>query len=93
MVDNDTNSLALDALVGMAYINARKSKFEQALELLTLVNNHNASSFAIKQKATQLWDELVTELPIETVTKAEKVGLALDLRETAVSLLANPPDL
>ncbi|MCP4421482.1 MAG: XRE family transcriptional regulator [Chloroflexi bacterium] len=77
----------LDALVGMAHVKAHNGQFSRALELLALVQQHSASSYEIKEKARQLWEELTAELPPELIAKAETRGRELELWETAEVLL------
>ncbi len=78
----------LDALVGIAHLQALSGKFERALELLNLVQNDTGRDWEIKEKVRRLRDELVAELPPELVAEAEARGRELDLWETAEALLA-----
>jgi tRNA A-37 threonylcarbamoyl transferase component Bud32 len=89
MLDKHLKPLGLDALVGLAHLQARSGQIDQALELLALVQNHASSSFEIREKALVLWEELVAELPAAIIAKAEARGKALDLFAVVKSLLAN----
>ena len=92
MVKHDAKPAGLDALVGIAYLQAQAGQLERALELLALVQHHPASNYELKKKAGKLWDELAAEVSPEVVAEAEARGRLLDLGETAEGLLAEGDD-
>lgn len=61
--------------------------------LLTLVKTHPSTYYESQEKARQLWEELVEELPAELIAKAEARGREMDLFETAESLLSKDTEL
>ena len=87
MIDDGGKPTGLDALVGLAHVQAQTGQLRQALMWLVLVQHHHASMYEIKEKARQLWEELTAKLPAEIIAEAESQGRELDLRDTAVSLL------
>lgn len=93
MVVSHTRPLGLHALVGMAHLHARAGDMRRALQLLALVRHHHACTFEAKEKAKELWIELVAELPEEVVTEAERTGQTLDLFAVVKALLANDDDV
>jgi hypothetical protein len=54
--------LALDALIGLAHLEARAGQAEQALELALCVSYHPASTQEAKERAGQLCAELAAQL-------------------------------
>jgi tetratricopeptide (TPR) repeat protein len=92
MRDSGAKPVGLDALVGMAHLQAQSGQFRQALECLTLVRHHPASDWEIKEKVRKLWEELVAELSPQLVSEAEARGREMDLYETAESLVAESGD-
>jgi len=63
--------IALEALVGLASLQAKQGDREQALELLLIVLNHPASYQASKDRATRLRTELEAQLPRPQVEVAQ----------------------
>ncbi|HSB00220.1 MAG TPA: hypothetical protein VLE49_06190, partial [Anaerolineales bacterium] len=62
--------VALEALVGIASLQAKRGESEQALQLLLIVLNHPASIQETKDRATRLRAELEAQLAqsqIETI--------------------------
>jgi hypothetical protein len=72
--------LALDALIGLAYLQARSGEDEQALEMLLCVSHHTASTQDAKDRADNLRAELegqLTPAQIEEVSAQVKTFEAL----------------
>jgi len=61
-VEVRASSLALDALVGLAYLQARAGEAEQALEFSICVSHHTASTHETKGRAEYLRGELEGQL-------------------------------
>jgi tetratricopeptide (TPR) repeat protein len=80
-IANETRGawVALEALVGIANVQAKRGEREQALELLLIVLNHPASIQETKDRAARLRAELeaqLTQSQIETIqTRAEEKTL------------------
>jgi tetratricopeptide (TPR) repeat protein len=69
-VEAQATSLALDALTGLAHLQALAGQAEQALELIMRVLRHSASTQEAKDRAEKLREQLETQLApqqIETV--------------------------
>lgn len=88
MLNSKNKRAGTEAIAGMAYVKAQSGQLNQALTLAALAKAHPSSVFRVKQKARKLWDELAAELPDAVVVEAEARGKALDLFETAESLLS-----
>ncbi len=83
--------VALNTLVGWAmWLSADApvdAAQERAIELLTLVLHHPASEQETKDRATQLFDELKSNLPPESVAAAQERGKAKMLNTVLMELL------
>jgi tetratricopeptide (TPR) repeat protein len=79
-VEAQATSLALDALTGLAHLQARADRAEQALELLTYVLSHSASTQEAKDRAGQLRAQLETRLRPEQIkaTQARTQAKSVD---------------
>jgi len=66
-VEVQATSLALDALTGLAHLQARAGEAEHALELLMRVLSHSASTQEAKDRAGQLRAQLETQLTPEQI--------------------------
>ena len=86
MLDTDSKPVGLDALVGIAHLESQAGRVSRALELLTLVKHHSASTYETREKASKMWDELAAELSPDVVAEAEVRGRELNLWETAMEL-------
>jgi tetratricopeptide (TPR) repeat protein len=77
--------LALNALVGMAYLAARTGQIEQALTLSICVSCHPASTQEAKDRAEQLSAELETQLTLQRLeaiqARAQSRSLEVTVRE------------
>jgi tetratricopeptide (TPR) repeat protein len=88
-ITNETQGawVALEALVGIASVQAKRGNCEQALELLLLVLNHPASIQETKDRAAHLRTELEGELtPLQIESIKVHVG-ELSLESVVNSLL------
>ncbi|MFK7802036.1 MAG: hypothetical protein AB8G95_10415, partial [Anaerolineae bacterium] len=83
MLDNGDKPFGLDALLGLACIQANKGRIDYALEQCALVRFHPSSHFEIKMKAHRLWIEHGAASSSETRANAERIGKELDLLATA----------
>jgi tetratricopeptide (TPR) repeat protein len=79
--------LELDVLVGMATLFTKKTKKEQALELLSLVLKHPASDKETKDDAERLLGELKAEIPAQRFAKIQKLGRSRKLEEVVDEIL------
>ena len=79
--------IALDVCRGVAQLLTQAGETERAVELATLAEQHEASTFETKEKARQLLAELEDQLPPATVRTARAKGQALDWQETAKRLI------
>lgn len=77
---------ALDALAGLAAVQAQSGALAQALEFLTLVLTHPATSQETKDRVAGLQAELVAELPPAVVEAVLARGQARDLWATMAEL-------
>lgn len=80
--------IALDVSVGVAQLLARAGDVERTVELLTLAEQHEASTFETKEKARQLLTKLADQLPPGTAQAAVARGKMLDWQLTATRLIA-----
>jgi hypothetical protein len=80
--------LALDALIGLAYLAARQGQAEQALEISICVSCHPASTQEAKDRAEQLDAELEAELPPQQITALLANAQALAFEKIVEQLLA-----
>jgi tetratricopeptide (TPR) repeat protein len=69
----------LEALLGIAHLEAAEGNPEEALALLGLIQNHPTVDSAIKTLAEVLVDELKSELSEETISAGLDYGRSLDL--------------
>ena len=65
---------------------AQAGEVSRALELLTLVKHHSASTYEIREKAHKMWGELAAELSPDVIAETKARGMALDLWKTAEEL-------
>jgi tetratricopeptide (TPR) repeat protein len=80
--------IALEVGVGVARLRVQAGELEQAIELLTLVEQHEASTFETRKRARQLLAELMNQLPPETTQAAQARGQTQELWAAAQALLA-----
>ncbi len=78
---------ALHTLLSIANLLAAVGEKEQALEVASLVEHHQASWQWARNRAALLVAELEAELPAEVVAAAQARGRARDLEATAAELL------
>jgi tetratricopeptide (TPR) repeat protein len=76
--------IALEVCLGMGRLLAQAGEAEQAIELLALAEQHEASTFETRQMARQSLAEVVERLP---AAASQTQGRALDLWETVHNLL------
>jgi tetratricopeptide (TPR) repeat protein len=79
--------IALDVCVGAAQLLAQAGDVERAVELLTLAEQHEASTFETKRQAWQLLAELMDGLPAEAMGAAQVQGRTLDWQTAARRLI------
>ncbi len=79
--------VALDALVGVAILRARKGDFERALEILSVVLNHPSSSHDTLNRATNLRTEVEGRLTAGQVQSAMTRVASKTLEEVALDVL------
>ncbi|HXV96976.1 MAG TPA: tetratricopeptide repeat protein, partial [Anaerolineae bacterium] len=72
--------VALDVFIGVAGLLAQRQKTHKAVELLSLVKDHPASTHETREKANQL---LTTSLPASTIAAIQAPGQILDWQTTA----------
>ncbi|MBV7339910.1 tetratricopeptide repeat protein, partial [Chloroflexi bacterium TSY] len=73
---------ALDVLVGLAETWVQQNEGERALALLTLVLHQSASRKHTAERAAQLQEKLVTDLPPDRVTAAQAQTNAMTIEAT-----------
>lgn len=81
--------LALDALIGLAYLAARAGQAEQALELSICVSCHSASTQEAKDRAGQLGLELEAQLTPQEI-EAVQARVQVKSFEALVAGLFDP---
>jgi hypothetical protein len=72
-------TLALDAVIGLALLQARAGKAEEALELSYYVLTHTASAQPAKERAAALILEAESQLALEQAQAARERSLNLSL--------------
>jgi tetratricopeptide (TPR) repeat protein len=82
--------LALDALIGLAYLAARAGQAEQALALSSCVSCHPASTQEAKDQAAQLGADLEAQLTTEQLEAVQARAQAKSLEVTVRELLNAP---
>jgi tetratricopeptide (TPR) repeat protein len=82
--------LALDALMGLAYLAARTDQAEQALELSICVSCHPASTQEAKDRAEQLGVELEPQMTAQQLEIAQARARTKSLEATVRELLNTP---
>jgi cytochrome c553 len=82
--------LALDALMGLAYLAARTGQAEQALELSICVSCHPASTQEAKDRAEQLGVELEPQMTAQQLEIAQARAQTKSLEATVRELLNTP---
>jgi hypothetical protein len=80
--------VALDVCVGIARLLALGRKTEQAVALLMLAKQHEASTFETRKNARQLLTELIDQLQPEMAGAAQTRGRSVELWAEARLLLA-----
>jgi predicted ATPase len=78
--------LALDALVGLAALQARAGQAEQALAVALLVSHHPAGAAETKERANQLCAELEGRFTPEQVAKVERQARTTTIEKLAGEL-------
>jgi predicted ATPase len=79
--------IALDVSVDVSPHLARTGEMEQAVELLALAEQHEASTFETRRKARQFLTEWRDKLPPETTEAAQARGRTLDWQAAARRLI------
>jgi predicted ATPase/DNA-binding SARP family transcriptional activator len=79
--------IALDICVGVAQLQAQAGETERAIELLTLVAHHAASTFATKEKARQRLATMLDQMSPEATQVARSSGRKRDLWAVVQELL------
>jgi predicted ATPase len=88
--------IALDICVGAAQLLAQAGGVEQAIELLILAEQHEASTFETREKARQRLAELMNQAPseaAEATTAPSEVVVRIQKREKARDLWAITQEL
>jgi predicted ATPase/DNA-binding SARP family transcriptional activator len=87
--------LALDICRSVAQLLAQTEEIEQAVELLALVEQHEASTFETRKKARQFLAALTDQLPAEMAGAAQARGQTRDVWGATQDLLVEflSPDL
>jgi tetratricopeptide (TPR) repeat protein len=80
---------SLEALIGLARLQARSGNRERALELVVLVTRQRAYRPETSDKAKRLLAELQAELPADIYAAAKERGRTQDLEATVAELLAD----
>jgi predicted ATPase/transcriptional regulator with XRE-family HTH domain len=80
--------IVLDVCVGVARLQAKAGKTEQAVELVSLAKEHDASTFETRKQAGQLVSELVNSEQPEQARAAQTQGQSRELWEHVPVLLA-----
>lgn len=88
IVKLETAPQALEALAGLAHLQAQAGQLEQALTLIGLVQQHPSRSQESKDRLADLQAELQALLPSEQVQAALARGQASELWATVTSLRA-----
>lgn len=83
--------LALDALIGLAYLDAQAGQAEQALELSICVLCHPASIQEAKDRAEELGAELETQLTPQQIEVAQASARAKSFDALVAELLDSSP--
>lgn len=81
--------LALDALVGLAYLAAQAGQSEQAVELSICVSCHPASTQEAKERAEQLIAELEAQLTPEQLKAFQSQEAGVKTFDATVTKLLN----
>ena len=79
--------IALDVCVSMAQMLILTEDMAQAVELLSLVEHHQSSTFETKEKARQLLAEFADELSSPSTQAAQARGKTLDWEQVAQRLI------
>jgi tetratricopeptide (TPR) repeat protein len=79
--------IALDICVGAAQLLAHMGGLEHAVELLTLAEQHEASTFDTRERARHHLAEAVDQLPAEVMRAAQAQGRRLDWQTAARQLI------
>ncbi|GIK43262.1 MAG: transcriptional activator [Chloroflexota bacterium] len=79
--------IALDICVGAAQLLAQAKNLEQAIELVALAEQHEASIFETRRKARHHLAELMNQLPPEMAHAAQTRGQTLDWQIAARRLI------
>jgi tetratricopeptide (TPR) repeat protein len=80
--------IALDVCVKAAQLLVQAGNLEQAIELLTLAEQHEASTFETKQEVSRHLAEMMNQLSPETAQAAQIRGWTLDWQAAARQLIA-----
>ncbi len=81
-----SSPLALDALVGLADLQARAGQAEQALAVALLVSHHPASTAETKERASQLCAELEGRFTPEQIANVERQARTTTIEKLAREL-------
>lgn len=79
--------VALDVFVGVAGLLAQLGETQHAVELLSLAEQHPASTHETKEKARERLAKLETDLPTAVATTAKTRGQMSDWRSPAAQLI------
>lgn len=85
--EHELAPIALDVCLGMSQLLAQANEMEQAAELLTLAEQHDASTFETKEKARRLLAELESQLSPATPGVAKDQEQLPDLWAAVQTLL------
>ena len=88
-LESHSPPLALDALVGLADLQARTGQAEQALAVALLVSHHPAGAAETKERANQLCAELERQFTPEQVETARLQGRATSIETLAARTLSS----
>ena len=87
-LETDLVPVALDILRGIAGWLSQSASVDRAIEILSLVYHHSASTAEMKAKANQQIDEFSTSLSNSLVEAAKERGQTLDWQQVATDTLA-----
>jgi paraquat-inducible protein B len=90
-LEAQATSLAPDALVGLAHLQARAGEAQQALELSICVLSHSASTQEAKDRAQQLRTQLESQLTPQQVESVQARTQAKTFAALVTELLNSSP--
>ena len=81
--------MALDALTAATQLLIQEGNEETALQVLALVQSHRVTTYATRNRAQQLLNELEPHMSLQTVTTAFVQAKTRQIEEVIQALLAN----